>query len=132
MKSFRNLNLVLAALALCAFAAPGKAQGSRDSTPQTLVCTSYPEWSCELQSVSVQEATSATTPQMDGPNCTSYPEWSCEPQTVSGNAKTLAKKQHDKKGSKRRAGLMAQERKSSRKVSGATGDLDETFERRPE
>src|SRR6266852_5962927 len=131
MKSFRNLNLVLAALALCAFAAPGKAQGSRDSTPQTLVCTSYPEWSCELQTVPVQEAASATTPQMDGPTCTSYPEWSCEPQTVSGHAKALARKQHDKKGSKLRAGLAARKSQANLNVSDSLRGVDETFERRP-
>ncbi len=63
MKSFRNLNLAFAALALCAFAVPGKAQGSRNSTPQTPVCTSYPEWSCEPQTVSSQERALAKKPQ---------------------------------------------------------------------
>jgi hypothetical protein len=46
--------LALTALALCFFAAPGKAQ---DTRPEAPVCTSYPEWSCETQTVSGPEKT---------------------------------------------------------------------------
>src|SRR5437870_2389992 len=52
---------------------------------EATVCTSYPEWSCESQAVSAQEAVSATTAATDVPGCTSYPEWSCEPQTQSSH-----------------------------------------------
>ena len=52
---------------------------------EATVCTSYPEWSCESQAVSGQEAVSATTAETDVPGCTSYPEWSCEPQTQSSH-----------------------------------------------
>ena len=135
MKSFFGNNLgsklALAALAVCFFAVPGKAQDTHKSRPELLVCTSYPEWSCEPQTMPSQKVASATTPQMDGPSCTSYPEWSCEPQTVSGQERALAKERHEKKGSKLHAGQRGQERKSSQKVSDAPGGLDESFERRP-
>ena len=62
MKSFfRNKlgsKLALAALAVCFFAVPGKAQDTHESRPAALVCTSYPEWSCEPQTVSSQDGIS--------------------------------------------------------------------------
>jgi hypothetical protein len=57
IKSSRKL--ALAALALCFFAAPGKAQDTNNSRSEAPVCTSYPEWSCEPQTVSGPERTLA-------------------------------------------------------------------------
>lgn len=53
----------LTALALCFFAARGKAQDINNSRPEAAVCTSYPEWSCEPQTVSGQERALARKPQ---------------------------------------------------------------------
>ncbi len=55
--------LALPALALCFFAAPGKAQDINNSRPEAPVCTSYPEWSCEPQTVSSHERALAKKPQ---------------------------------------------------------------------
>ncbi len=112
--------LALAALAMCFLGVPGKAQDTPKSRPAALVCTSYPEWSCEPQTIPSQEAASATTPQMDGPSCTSYPEWSCEPQTMPSQVRA-----------KQLAGRKGREQKAKGSVSDSTGGLDETFERRP-
>ncbi len=123
--------LALAALTVCSFVVPAKAQGTHKSRPEAPVCTSYPEWSCGPQTMPSQDVASAATPEVDGPSCTSYPEWSCDPQTVSGQEGALAKKRHEKKGSKPHAGQIAQERKSNQKVSDTTGGPDGSFERRP-
>ncbi len=135
MKSFLGNKLggklALAALAVCFFAIPGKAQDTHKSRPEAQVCTSYPEWSCEPQAMPSQEVASAATPQIDRPSCTSYPEWSCEPETSSGQGKALARKSRDSKGSKLHARMTARESKSNRKISDPLGGLDETFERRP-
>ena len=134
MKSLFGNNLggklALAALAVCFFAIPGKAQDTHKSRPEAPVCTSYPEWYCEPQTMPTQKVASAATPQVDGPSCTSYPEWYCEPETTPGQQRALAKKQ-EKKGSKLQAGHKVQERKPNKETSGAVDSLDESFERRP-
>ncbi len=97
------------------YSLPVALRGESEAT----VCASYPEWSCESQAVSGQEAASATTAETEGRACTSYPEWSCEPQTQSSHERS---KPH---------GQMAREHKSKRDVSAPAGGLDGTFERRP-
>ena len=124
MKSFFGNNLggklALAALAMCFFAIPGKAQDTHKGRPEAPACTSYPEWYCEPQTMPSQKVASAATTQVDGPSCSSYPEWYCEPQTVPSQVRA-----------KQLAGRKGREQKSSGAVSDSIGSLDETFERRP-
>jgi len=112
--------LALAALAMCFFGVPGKAQDTPKARPAALACTSYPEWSREPQTVPSNEAALVTKAETDGPSCTSYPEWSSEPQTVPNQVRA-----------KQLAGRIGRGNKSKQAVSDSTSSLEETFERRP-